>query len=69
MVKDGQHELTKALITEHAQRLRHKIDWQNYSVSARAPNDNYLKIKETLFIKERMPIININETSDILNLF
>ena len=34
MVKDGQHGLTKLHITEHAQRLRHKIDWQNYSVLA-----------------------------------
>ena len=69
MVKDGQHGLTKSHITEHAQRLRHKIDWQNYSVLARASNDYYLKIKETLLIKERMPITNNNETSIILNLF
>ena len=39
MVKDGQHQLTKVHITEHAQRLRHEIDWQNYSVLARASND------------------------------
>ena len=26
MVKDGQHGLTKSHITEHAQKLRHKID-------------------------------------------
>ena len=32
MVKDGQHGLTKSHITEHAQKIRHKIDWQNYSV-------------------------------------
>ena len=63
--------LTKSHITEHAQRLRHKIDWQNYSVLARASNDYYLKIKikETLLIKERIPIMNNNETSVILNLF
>ena len=69
IVKDGQHGLIKSHITEHAQRLRHKIDWQNYSVLARASNDYYLKIKETLLIKERMPIMNNNETSVILNLF
>ena len=69
IVKDGQHGLTKSHITEHAQRLRHKIDWQNYSVFAKASNDYYLKIKETLLIKERMPIMNNNETSIILNLF
>ena len=69
IVKDGQHGLTKSHITEHAQRLRHKIDWQNYSVLVRASNDYYLKIKETLLIKERMPIMNNNETSVILNLF
>ena len=62
------HGLTKPHITEHAQRLRNKIDWQNYSVLARASND-YLKIKETLLIIERMPIMNNNETSVILNLF
>ena len=39
MVKDGQHGLTKSHITEHAQKLRHKIDWQNYSILARASND------------------------------
>ena len=69
IVKDDQHGLTKLHITEHAQRLRHKIDWQNYSVLIRASNDFYLKIKETLLIKERMPIMNNNETSFILNLF
>ena len=69
IVKDGQHGLTKLHITEHAQRLRHKIDWQNYSVLARASNDYYLNIKETLLIKERMPIMNNNETSVKLNLF
>ena len=52
MVKDGQHGLTKSHITEHAQKLRHTIDWQNYSVLARASNDYYLKIKEILLIKE-----------------
>ena len=69
IVKDGQHGLTKSHITEHTQRLRHKIDWQNYSVSARASNDYFPKIKETLLIKERMPIMNSNKTSVILNLF
>ena len=69
MVKDGQHGLTKSHITEHTQRLRHKINWQNYSVLARVSNDYYLKIKETLLIKERMPITNDNETGVILNLF
>ena len=69
IVKDGQHGLTKSHITEHAQRLRHTIDWQNYSLLARASNDYYLKIKETLLIKERMPIMNNNKTSVILNLF
>ena len=69
MVKDGQHGLTKSHIAEQAQGLRHKIDWQNYSVLARASNDYYPKIKETLFIKERMPMMNNNETSIILNLF
>ena len=68
-MKDGQQWLTKSHITEHAQKLRHKIDWQNYSVLARASNDHYLKIKETLLIKERMPIMNNNEISVILNLF
>ena len=68
-MKDGQRGLTKSHITEHAQRLRHKIDWQNYSVLARASNVYHLKIKETQFIKERMPIMNNNETSVILNLF
>ena len=65
-MKDGQHGLTKSHITEHIQRLRHKIDWQNYSNLARASNDYYLKIKESLLIKERMPIMNNNETSVIL---
>ena len=52
MVKDSQHGLTKSHITKHAQRLKHKIDWQNYSVLASPSNDYYLKIKETLLIKE-----------------
>ena len=69
IVKDGQHGFTKSHITEHAQRLRHKIDWQNYSVLARASNDYYLKIKETLLIKERIAIMNNNEIIVILNLF
>ena len=69
IVKDGQHGLTKSHITEHAQRLRHKIDWQNYLILATASNDYYLKIKETLLIKERIPIINNDATSVILNLF
>ena len=69
IVKDGTRGLTKSHITEHAQRLRHKIDKQNYFVLARVLNDYYLKIKETLLIKERKPIINNNETSVILNLF
>ena len=59
------------IVTENSQRLRHKIDWQNNSVLlvARASNDYYLKINKTLLIKERMPIMNNNETSVILNLF
>ena len=69
MVKDDQHGLTKSHITEHAQRLRHKIDWQKYSVLASASNDYYLQIKETLLIKELMLIMNNNEISVILNLF
>ena len=68
MVKDDQHGLTKSHVTEHAQRLRRKIDWQNYLVLARASND-YLKINETLLIKERMPIMNNNKTFVMLNLF
>ena len=68
-MKDGPHGLIKSHITEHAQRLRHKTDWQNYSVLARVSNYYYLKIKETLLIKERMSIMNNNETSVILNLF
>ena len=47
MVKDGQHELTKSLITEHEHRLGHKIDWQNYTVFTKASSDYFLKIKET----------------------
>ena len=54
MVKDGQDGLTKSHVTEYAQRLRHKTDWQNYSVLARARSDCYLKIKETVLIKERI---------------
>ena len=38
MVKNSQHRLTESPIIEHAQRLRHQIDWQNYSVLARASN-------------------------------
>ena len=69
MVKDNQHGLTKSYFAEHAQRLIHKIGWQNYSVLARGSNDYHLKIKETLLIKERMPIMNNNEISVIPNLF
>ena len=69
IVKDRQHELTKSHNTELAQRLRHKTDWQNYSILARASYDYYLKIKETLLIKERMPIMNNNETSVIIICF
>ena len=53
IAKDGQHELTKSHIIEHTQRLRYKINWQNCSVLARASNDYYLKIKETLLIKNK----------------
>ena len=42
---------------------------QNYSVLARALNDYNLKIKKTLLIKERVLIVNNNETSVILNFF
>ena len=48
IVKDGQHGLTKSHVTEHAQRLRHKIGRQNYSVLARASNDYYLKSRDII---------------------
>ena len=69
IVKDSQHGLTKSHFTEHAQRLKHKIDWQNYSVLARTSKAYYLKIKEILLIKERMPIMNNNKTSALLMCF
>ena len=69
IVKGGQHGLAKSHITEHSQRLGHQIDWQHYSILARASNDYYLKIKETLLIKERTPLMNNNETSVVLQLF
>ena len=67
MLKGDQHRLNKSNITKHALKLRRKINWQNYSVLARASNDYYLKIKEVLLIKERMQIINNNEGEQKIN--
>ena len=46
-----------------------RFNFNDFMVLARTSNDYYLKIKETLLIKERIPIMNNNETSVILNLF
>ena len=70
IAKDGQHELTKSHIIEHTQRLRHKIDWQNYSVLARASNELLFKNQgDIINKKKRIPVMNNNETSVLLNLF
>ena len=47
-MKDGQRGLTKSHIKEHKHKTETYIDWQNYSVLARASNDYYPKIKEIL---------------------
>ena len=69
MIKDGRHGLTESYSTENVPKLGHKIYWKYYSVLVRASSNYYLKIKEALLIKERMPVMNNNETWVILYIF
>ena len=69
MIKGSLHGQTQSHIMEHAFDYMHNIDWNNFSVLARASNDFQLKIKESLLIKQRNPTMNNNETSVELNLF
>ena len=47
----------------------HNIKWDHFEILASGKTDYHCKIKETLFIQDLMPALNVDITSKKLNLY
>lgn len=56
-------------IKSHISTTGHTISKNDFKILASAPNDYFLKVKESLLIKLDNPVLNSNETSAPLSLF
>ena len=56
-------------IADHVKTTDHDIKWDHFDILASGKTDSQCKIKETLFIKELKPSLNVNISSEKLLLF
>ena len=56
-------------IANHVKTTGHDIKWDHFDILASGETDVHCKIKETLFIKELKPSLNVNISSEKLLLF
>ena len=56
-------------IADHVKTTGHDIKWDHFDILASGKTDFHCKIKETLFIQELKPSLNVNISSGKLLLF
>ena len=56
-------------IADHIKTTGHDIKWDHFDILASGKTDSHCKIKETLFIQELKPSLNVNISSEKLLLF
>ena len=56
-------------IADHIKKTGHDIKWDHFDILASGKPDSHCKIKETLFIQELKPSLNVNISSEKLLLF
>jgi hypothetical protein len=56
-------------IAEHVRATGHNIKWDHFDILGSGKSDLHCKIKETLFIQELKPSLNVNISSEKLLLF
>ena len=56
-------------IADHVKTTGHDIKWDHFDILASGKTDVHCKIKETLFIQELKPSLNVNISSEKLLLF
>ena len=56
-------------IADHIKTTGHDIKWDHFDILAPGKTDSHCKIKETLFIQELKPSLNVNISSEKLLLF
>jgi len=54
---------------DHVKTTGHNIKWVHFDISASGKTDFQCKIKETLFIQELKPFLNVNFSSEKLLLY
>jgi len=56
-------------IADHVKTTGHKMKWDHFDILAFDKTDYHCKVKETLFIQELQPALNVNVSSDKLLLY
>ena len=56
-------------IADHVKTTGHDIKWDHFDILSSGKTDFHCKIKETLFIQELKPSLNVNISSERLLLF
>ena len=56
-------------IAYHVKTTAHNIKWDHFDILASGKTDLHCKIKETLFIHELKPSLNVNVSSEKLMLY
>ena len=56
-------------IADHVKTTGHDIKWDHFDILVSGKTDFHCKIKETLFIQELQPSLNVNIGSEKLLLF
>jgi len=56
-------------IAEHVQTTGHDIEWDHFDILASGKTDYHCKVKETLFIQELQPALNVNVSGEKLLLY
>ena len=56
-------------IADHVKTTGHNIKWDHFDILASGKTDYHCKIKETLFIQELQPALNVNVSSEKLLLY
>ena len=50
-------------VADHVKTIGHNIKWDHFEILASDKTDYHCKIKETLFIQELKPALNVNASS------
>ena len=60
---------TATAIAHHVKTTGHNIKWDHFDILASGKTDFHCKIKETLFIQELKPSLNVNVSNEKLLLY